>query len=64
MALFVIYGVDSNGKVEHHVKECKKPTWTKVYKEMAKKFSAMEIDRFGCMPKKDFDYRKQWMDLK
>ena len=63
MASFVIYGVRFDRTVVHFVKECKKPTRTKFYQDMAKRFDSGELKRFGFMPQKDFDLRKEWMIL-
>lgn len=61
MSTFVIYGVGFDNSVEHHIKECKKPARTKIYKEMAKKFSQGTFRKFGYMPHKNFKSEKKWL---
>jgi len=61
MTTFVIYTVDFSGNVKHTEVTCKKPAMTKAYKNAKSEFSRMDINKFGFMPKKDFDTQKKWL---
>tara|TARA_R110000796_G_scaffold126793_6_gene241802 strand:+ start:4011 stop:4223 length:213 start_codon:yes stop_codon:yes gene_type:complete len=61
---WVIWGTDNNGELVNTIKTCKKPAYTKLYKDLIQRFNDAELDEVGYVTLEQLRKDDNWINIR